>query len=735
MTKNNILKYYYHNNDTNLWIRSIGQFVVSLIFCLPGPNKIYYQYARSLNAGVPMETMFFPQSVAIVGVSNSPSNNGRVIVENMDRFNYRGTIYLVGSKGGLLGEREIYSDVDEIPAVPDLAVILVPARGLLEVLEACGQKGTRRIVIETGGFSEFGEDRRGLEKEILETAARWGMKIIGPNCVGIINVENGLALPFYPLYRHEVKKGPVSVISQSGGLIHDILILSNIENVGLNKLVSIGNKLANDENDILEYLIADPGTKIIGLYLENISDGRRFMELAESTSKPIILLKANRSPGSTEIARFHTSALAGDDRVVNQATKQAGVHRVWNLRGMVDAFKAFSIPPPKGPRLAVIARSGGHAVISADSVFLHGFSLASYSDRFFAMLSEKTRAGVIKRTNPLDLGDVFDFNIYLEITEKAMQEEGVDGVLFLHSYALGVDFEPSIKLISGCGELSRKYGKPVMFCTIAHKEHWLSIREVAHIPVFTHVDDALASFRMSMEHYERKTRMQENRALTVKPTDKKAMSYRLPSGIMPAGDVFDLLKSYGLAVAEFRIVKEVREGSKAAGDMGFPVALKSASPDLLHKTEKGGVILAITDESSLQKAFDVVKADSYVVQRMVPSGCEMIVGGRNEPGFGPCVLCGIGGVLVEVYNDVALRVAPVDQETARHMIEELKGVNILRGFRGRRPYDVESLVQVLVDVSRLMMDHPEISDLDINPLILHDDGTGGRVVDAKIRVW
>ena len=221
-----------------------------------------------------METMFFPQSVVIVGVSNSPSNNGRVIVENMDRFNYRGAMYLVGSKGGSLGGREIFPQVDALPTSPDLAVILVPAAGLLEVLDACGRKGIGRIVIETGGFSEFAEDRRGLEKEILDRAARWGMKIMGPNCVGIVNIENGLTLPFYPLYPQEVKRGAVSVISQSGGLIHDILILSNIENVGLNKLVSIGNKLANDENDILEYLISDPGTQIIGLYLENISDGK-----------------------------------------------------------------------------------------------------------------------------------------------------------------------------------------------------------------------------------------------------------------------------------------------------------------------------------------------------------------------------------------------------------------------------------------------------------------------------
>ena len=681
-----------------------------------------------------METMFFPQSVVIIGVSNSPSNNGRVIVENTDRFNYRGAMYLVGSKPGYLGEREIYSDVNDLPGVPDLAVVLVPAKGLLAVLDACGRKGIRRVVIETGGFSEFGDERRNLENEILEAAGRWDMKILGPNCVGIVNIENGLTLPFYPLYPREVKKGSVSVISQSGGLIHDILILSNIENVGLNKLVSIGNKLASDENDVLEYLISDPGTQIIGLYLESIKGGKRFMELAESTSKPIILLKANRSPGSREIARFHTAALAGDDDVVQQAVSQAGIHRVSGLREMVEAFKAFSGPPPKGPRLAVIARSGGHAVLSADSVFLHGFRLASFSEGFFAMLSEKTREGVIKRTNPLDLGDVFDFDVYLEITEKALLEEGVDAVLFLHSYALDADYEQSLRFISGCAELSRKHEKPIILCTIAHKEHWLTIRDTADIPVFTHVDDALTSFRMSLEHYEKKSGARTGRRRIMAPGKEKSPSPRLPPGIMFAADVFNLLRIYELPVADFRVVRGVGEGRGAAAELGYPVAVKSASRELLHKTDEGGVILGISEEPSLEKALRTMNSDCCLVQKMVPSGFEVIIGGRNDPGFGPCVLCGSGGLFVEVYQDISLRVAPVDEEGARRMIEELRGVRILRGFRGTGPYNVDSLVQAIVNVSRLMSDHPEIADLDINPFILPEGGAAGVIVDARIRV-
>ncbi|MBA4391514.1 MAG: hypothetical protein C0399_11350 [Syntrophus sp. (in: bacteria)] len=681
-----------------------------------------------------METIFFPESVAILGVSNSPANKGRVIAENLDRFGFSGTIYLVGAKAGVLAERQIFARVGEIPDVPELAVILIPAGGLAQALEACGEKGINNIIIETAGFSEFGEERKGLEEEIVRIASKWGMKIIGPNCVGIVNVENGLALPFYPLYPHEVKKGPLSIVSQSGGLIHDIMVLCNIENIGMNKMVSIGNKLVCDENDVLEYLIADPTTGIIGLYLENIRDGRRFMELAASTDKPIVLLKSNRSPGSKEIAKFHTSALAGDDLVVDKAMKQVGVHRVQNLREMVDSFKAFSLPPPKGPRLAVIARSGGHAVLSADSVYFHGFRLASLSEQFFGMLSEKTRAGVIRRTNPLDLGDVFDFTVYLEITESALCEQNVDAVLIIHSYALGVDFEPSKQFISDCKELSQKYEKPVVFCIITHKEDWLTLQGTTDFPLFTHVDDALTALSKVLEHSRRQVHMSPEHIGIGRHEENQRAPSRLSPGMTPADEVFNLLGMYGLSVADYRIVASIDEGLKTVRDIGFPVALKTASTQILHKTERGGVMLNILDEASLERAFCSLEADSYLLQKMAPSGCEIIIGGRNDPEFGPIVLCGFGGIFVEIYKDIEIRVAPIDEKTAQQMIADLSGADILKGFREKKPYDVDYLAKILVNISRLLWEHSEIRTLDINPLILFEKGGGGTVVDAKLEI-
>jgi acetate---CoA ligase (ADP-forming) len=680
-----------------------------------------------------MKSMFFPATVAIFGVSDTPTNLARVMVGNMDSFGFRGTIYLVGSKEGKLGERRIYPDVADLPEVPELAVLLVAARHIPETLGKCGQRGIRNIVIETGGFSEFGEERKGLEEEVRKAATRWNMKILGPNCVGTVNLENGLALPFYPLLGAGRKKGNVSIISQSGGLVHDLMTLCQVENVGLSKVVSVGNKLLIDENDMLEYLISDDATGIIGLYLESMNDGRRFMGLAAGTDKPIILVKSNRSPGGTEIARFHTTALAGDDNVVDEAMKQAGVHRVQGIKEMVDCFKAFSLPLLRGPRLATMGRSGGHAVLSADSVLRHGFTLASFSKDFYDVLAGKTKAGVIRMTNPLDLGDVFDLTVHGQAAERALQEEGVDGVVFLHSYSTE-DACPTWGFIRNLLACSVKHRKPVILCMIAHKADWCALRESSDLPVFTSIDEALESFAVSLNHARRSVA----NPLWATPAETEQagspLKSSLPSGVVPVSEAFSLLQSYGLAVADYRVVENTDDGFRAASELGYPVALKMASPDILHKTEKGGVLLNIKSPGELEEAFRGMSDETFLVQKMTRPGLEVIIGGRRDPVFGPLVLCGLGGIFVEIYQDVALRVAPVTSKEAREMIDGLKGSRILKGFRGQGAYDVDYLVVAVSEVSRLLTEHREIKTLDINPLILFGIGEGGLAVDVKLQV-
>ena len=478
-----------------------------------------------------MKKIFYPESVMIYGVSSSPNNLCRNTVENLERFGFKGAVYMVGREGGELNGRKICQHIEDIEAVPDLAVLLVPAKAIPDVLDRCGQKGIPYALIQSAGFSEFTEAGRQLEEDLLDISRRWNIRFMGPNCIGAINLDNGLVLPFVPMYPDAMKKGPVSLISQSGGIVIDGIRLLTFENIGFNKAVSIGNKLNLNECDYLEFFISDPETHSIGIYLENFTDGRRLMDLARQTEKPIIILKANRSTSSHQIARFHTAALAGDDDVADAALKQAGMHRARTLMEMADAFKIFSLPLMKGKKVGVVCRSGGQAVMLADAVHRHGFTLAEFSSRVFDHVRKEIRAGVIQMTNPLDLGDVFDIRFYEEVIEKVLQERSVDGVVFGHMYLHGITIPPTQELIRAARRLSQQYQKPVVFFMIASKKYFFTLKETDDFPIFADLEQAVQALAVSRRHSENQTipvAMQPPASGRIKPV------VLAPSGSAPA---------------------------------------------------------------------------------------------------------------------------------------------------------------------------------------------------------
>ncbi|MGQ9477346.1 MAG: CoA-binding protein, partial [Candidatus Bipolaricaulia bacterium] len=368
-----------------------------------------------------MEKIFYPESLVVLGVSPRAENLGKNIIANLQEFGYRGKIYAVGRERGEVYGIEIYDAVEALPEGIDLAVFLTPAPLIPDLMERCGRKGIKWAVIESAGFSEFSEEGQLLEERLLEIARRWGIRFVGPNCLAIINLENGLCLPFVLVSRSAARPGKVSVVSQSGGVALTYANLLSVPGLGVSKLVSIGNKLDLDELDYLEYLLADPGTELIILYLEGIEDGRRLMELARASNKPILLHKAHRGLASRAIARSHTAALADDDRVVTAAAWQSGLIRVPDFRAAVNTVKALSLPPVRGNGLAIIARTGGHAVIAADGAEATGFELYQFPEAFLRKVQGLFRAKVIRPTNPLDLGDLFDLGLYAWITEECLR--------------------------------------------------------------------------------------------------------------------------------------------------------------------------------------------------------------------------------------------------------------------------------------------------------------------------
>lgn len=680
-----------------------------------------------------MKSFFYPKSIAIFGVSSSPKNLARVILENLERFQFKGEVFLIGDKDKEIMGKRVYKNIMELEIPPELAVYLIPAKNIPETLENCGKKGIKRVIIESGGFSEFDEHRKSLENEIFKIAEKWDIKIIGPNCVGVINVSNGLVLPFYPLNPEYIKNGPISLISQSGGLVHDINILSFCENVGIGKSVSIGNKLILDENDFLEFFISDTETKIIGIYLESIKDGRRFMRLAYSTDKPIILLKSNITPSGHTIAKLHTSALAGDDEVLNGALKQAGVHRAQSIYEMIDLFKIFLLPQLRGKRLVLMSRSGGHAVLCADAAYRYGFKLAELPENFFKKVREKSRAGVINFTNPLDLGDVFDIDFYGEIVKDILKEKDIDGLVIVHPWDLETETEATKNFIQTTSRTTKECNKPVVFCMVSDKENWFDMKGLSDLPIFTDVDNALKMLTQSLKHtlyHEKKTKKDFNTFL-----QKNVFAFEtVQNRFLSPHEIFSILDTYKIPVAEYKLVKTLKQAVAIVDDFGFPVVLKNASLDILHKTEKGGVILNISNKRQLKDAFKKIDSKDVMIQKMYRGGIEVIIGGKRDPNFGPAILFGLGGIFTEIFKTSTVRIAPIDENIAEEMVDEIQGTTLLKGFRNQAEVDKKALIEVLINVSRLLIEHPEIITLDINPLIVFEKGKGSIVVDAKAAV-
>jgi acyl-CoA synthetase (NDP forming) len=694
-----------------------------------------------------MREIFYPCSVAVIGVSAKATNLGRNIVANLVEYGFDGIVYAVGPSGGMIETRRIYRSVGDIPDHIDLAVILTPARTVPGVLDECGQKGIRWAIIETAGFREYTEEGRQLEEEIARVAEKSGMRFVGPNCIGAINMENGFCVPFPRLHKF-VKKGSVSIITQSGGVGMSALNIMANEGLGLNKFVSVGNMLNLSAEDMLEYLITDEGTGLIFLYLESIQDGRRLMEIARKSTKPILTFKANIGKYGQNIALSHTASLASDDKVVDAAFHQAGMVRVRDATTFGNNLKILGLPAMKGKRLGVISRSGGHAVMAADACELSGFELAHFPESFLREIEQHFRASVIRLTNPLDLGDLFDMNLYAQIVEQTLMLEDVDGVVFLHTSLSETEDQISRTLLERIMEMVKKFDKPVAYYISAAAQEVNYLKQNYNFPIFTQVVETIRALEMSHYYYCQAEQIHEHVEIPTFHMDQNAIRAMIKQA---QGEERDLLLSealealeiYGIPAARSALANSVEEASAAAEEMGYPVAIKIIAGQISHKSDVGGVQLNLRNREAvaaafedmmtrIHKAYPEVKIDGVLVQPMVTGGRELILGGRQDPQFGPVVLVGLGGIFVEIFGEVALRVAPITRRDAREMIEELRGYQILKGARGDKPSDIEAVVEALLRTSQLLKDFPEIEELDINPLRVFHDEQGCLALDARI---
>lgn len=679
-----------------------------------------------------MEKFFNAQSVAVIGVSDAADNLGRIMALNLMAFGYTGLVHLVGARGGAFLGHRIYRSVLDVPHEIDLATVLVPASAVPGVLRDCALKGIRHVVVESGGFGELGEDRKALEEDIRHLLKEHGIRLIGPNGLGVINRHNGLAVPFLPL-QPEVPAGPVSIVAQSGGVGAQMLNALGAEGIGFGKFASIGNKLDVNEADLLDYFVRDGDTGIIYCYLEGIAAGRRLMELAASSSKPIILHKANTSRWGRGIARSHSASLAADDAVVEAALRQCGVLRVKSQQEAVNAIKAFLLPPMKGNRLAVISRSGGHAVMAADAAGIHGFDLPPFPEGRIACVQSEARANVICMQNPMDLGDVYHLPAYLTLLQETMNAPETDGIVFVFNYQGGFYGEDSRRLLLELDKLAETAQKPVAVCLFTDEAEYRWVRKRARMPLFHDPASAVEALALSRDHYGRKILPMP----CVRPfgVDSAPLMKRAPDGPqgeepseeiprhLPPDELARLLTSYGIPLVAWEHADSEDQALTAARRLGFPVVLKTARPDVIHKSDLGAVFLDLRDDDAVVRAYTALQkiSPSVLIQAMAPEGTEWFVGGRQDAHFGPVLMSGLGGIYVETFGRVSLRVCPLAEEEARSLLDECFGTALLSGVRGRPPLDREGLIRIMVRLSWLLNDFRNINDVDFNPIRVYPE--------------
>ena len=691
-----------------------------------------------------MQTLFEPRSILVVGVSTRPHNMGRHIVENLVQSKFRGEIHLFGRNPGTLFERPILTSWDEVPPGIDLAALLVPAALVPETFERLGERDIRRAIVSTGGFSELGPEGERLQEQALAVAHKHGIRFTGPNGLGVINTAVGLSTPFMRL--PVARPGRTHVLAQSGGVGLYYLNRLQEEGLGIGIFVSLGNKLDTDENDLLEY-IAGIEPEIVALYLEGVEHGRRFLDLIADYPCPVLIHKANTSAAGARAAASHTAALTNDDEVLSAAIRQVGAFRAKDSNEMLNAARAFSLPPMRGDRLLIVSRSGGHGVIAADTAEPAGFQLPPIPEDIVQKVSGAFRAGVIRLGNPLDLGDLFDFAVYVAIVEEALQSPDYDGVFFYHVYG-PPEAESARRFIEAVGKLSRKYDKPVYMALMVSVEEAHHVRQNLGLPIFLTPEEAVEAARLSRVRYHRGSLPAEAPLTTPALADPEGVAgviaeARARGRRMLGQEALRIAELAGFPVAPFRVVTEATDLARLSREVGFPLAMKILSPDISHKTDADGVVLDVADEekagrvyerllSAANKAVPDARIDGVLLQRMNRGMREIFLGGKRDPNFGPVVMVGLGGVAVELFHDVSLRLAPLRARDIDEMISEVVSFRALKGARGLPAADLPVLREAVARMANLMVACPDIEEIDLNPMKLHREGRGGMVVDARV---
>lgn len=694
-----------------------------------------------------LEKILNPSAMAIIGASTQQGTVGYGIMRNMLDAGYKGILYPVNLRHQAVLGVPAYSNISAVPVTVDLAVICTPAPTVPGIVEECGQAGVGGLVIISGGFAETGPQGAAMQEAIRQSARKYQMRIIGPNCLGFINPHLGINACFAA---RNALPGKLALISQSAAMLTSILDWSVVQSVGFSQIVSLGGMMDIDMADLIDYFGMDAQTSCILIYLEGLRDAHRFMSAARAfaRNKPIIVLKAGRSRAGAQATFSHTASLAGEDAVYDAAFQRAGIIRVDTVAQLFHMAQAVAMQPlPRSNRLAIITNAGGPGILATDYLVQYGGVLSQLTEKTLEYLDSKLPECWSKR-NPVDMLEAADRDRYTEALKACLRDGTVDGVLVILTPQ---SLNDPADVARGVVDIARRTHKPVIASWMGEADvtEGREILEAGSVPNYRYPESAVDVF-LRMYRYQRDLELLYETPSAV-PADFQAehdKALALIQGVLADGrtvcredEAKSLLQYYGIQVGENKICSTLEEAVSFAEEIGFPVVLKISSADIPHKTESGGVKLNIWSPDQVRSAFqqimDNVRAfdpqaqiDGILVERMVRKGFELLIGAQKDPVFGPAVIFGQGGVAAEVFQDTRMGLPPLNMALAMRIIRDTKIYPLLQGYRGIPGVSLDDLAFSLCKFSYLLMDFPQIKEVDINPYVL--DEKGGLALDARI---
>jgi acetyl coenzyme A synthetase (ADP forming)-like protein len=691
-----------------------------------------------------LKAFFTPQSVAVIGAAREPGKLGYGVLSNILKYGYTGQVYPINPKADEILGLKCYPTVLDVPGPIELAIIVIPNKFVPQVMEECGRKGVQGAIIISAGFRESGMDGIKLEHQVLDIAKRYGIRVVGPNCLGIISTHTPLNASFAA---GMPPKGSIAFMSQSGALCTAILDWALAKEIGFSHFVSLGNKADVDEVDLLQAWKDDKHSHVIIMYMEGLRDGQKFMEIARQVTQhtPVIAVKSGNTAAGSRAVSSHTGSLAGSERAYQAAFQQTGVLRATSIEQLFDYSLAFAYQPElKGRNIAIVTNAGGPGIMATDALESSGMKLATLEPETIETLRQGLPAAA-NVYNPVDvIGDALA-DRYEHALKAVLKDKNVHGVLVILTPQVYTQIEETAEVV---GRLAALYDKPVLACFMGEEKVGPGIKILNRysIPNYPFPERAVGALRAMAAFSERRQRPapQYERFEVDRERVAQIFARARSEGRVTLGDAEsrEIMEAYGLRIPRSILARTVEEAVEAADSIGYPVVMKIASPDILHKSDIGGVRLNVANAEQVRDLFDLLifRAQRYMpeaqiwgvlVQEMVAKGKEVIIGVNRDPQFGPLLMFGLGGIYVEVLKDVTFRIAPVSREEAVEMIDEIRSYHLLRGVRGEKPSDLDAIVDAILRVSQLVTDFPEIVEMDINPLMVHEAGKGAVAVDMR----